>query len=98
MANINPESIEGLTESQLPLRIKGDAWQEFSHCIGEDLDMFMPERGASTDAAKAICAKCVVREECLEYSIVNKEQFGIWGGLDERERRKIIKLGDLSQN
>lgn len=67
------------------------AWQDFANCRGADPDLFFPERGASTRAAKKICRECAVREECLEFAIVSSEKFGIWGALSERERRKIRK-------
>ncbi len=67
------------------------SWQDFANCRGADADLFFPERGASTRKAKAICAACQVQEECLEYAITEGEKFGIWGGLSERERRKIRK-------
>ncbi len=60
-------------------------------CRGIDADIFFPERGASTRLAKAVCRKCEVSEECLEYAVNNGEKFGIWGGLSERERRAIRK-------
>ncbi len=65
------------------------AWQDLANCRGANADLFFPERGASTRTAKSICRQCTVREECLEFAIVNSEKFGIWGGLSERERRKI---------
>ncbi len=65
------------------------AWQDLANCRGANADLFFPERGASTRTAKSICRECTVREECLEFAIVNSEKFGIWGGLSERERRKI---------
>ncbi len=65
------------------------AWQDLANCRGADPDLFFPERGASTRAAKAICGECQVRADCLEFAIVSSEKFGIWGGLSERERRKI---------
>lgn len=64
-------------------------WQNEANCLGVDPDLFFPERGASTREAKEVCNNCVVREECLEYAIANSEKFGIWGGLSERERRRI---------
>ncbi|MEA3217042.1 MAG: WhiB family transcriptional regulator, redox-sensing transcriptional regulator [Acidimicrobiia bacterium] len=64
-------------------------WQEFANCLGVDPDLFFPERGASTREAKEVCRGCVVREDCLEYAITHAEKFGIWGGLSERERRRI---------
>jgi WhiB family redox-sensing transcriptional regulator len=54
-----------------------------------DPDLFFPERGQSCTEAKAICAGCPVRTECLDFAIVSCEQFGIWGGTSERERRRI---------
>jgi WhiB family redox-sensing transcriptional regulator len=65
------------------------AWQDLANCRGADPDLFFPERGASTRAAKGICGECTVKADCLEFAIVSSEKFGIWGGLSERERRKI---------
>lgn len=65
------------------------AWQDYANCRGADADLFFPERGASTRRAKAICGACEVRVQCLEYAIVNGEKFGIWGGMSERERRRV---------
>jgi WhiB family transcriptional regulator, redox-sensing transcriptional regulator len=65
------------------------AWQDLANCRGADPNLFFPERGASTRTAKGICRECSVRAECLEFAIVSSEKFGIWGGLSERERRKI---------
>jgi len=67
------------------------AWQDYSNCRGADADLFFPERGASTRKAKAICNACQVKAECLEFAIIQSEKFGIWGGLSERERRRIRK-------
>ena len=65
------------------------AWQDLANCRGANPDLFFPERGASTRTAKGICRECSVKNECLEFAIVSSEKFGIWGGLSERERRKI---------
>lgn len=65
------------------------SWQEFANCLGVDPDLFFPERGASTREAKEVCRGCVVRDDCLEYALRNSEKFGIWGGMSERERRRI---------
>jgi WhiB family redox-sensing transcriptional regulator len=65
------------------------AWQDLANCRGANPDLFFPERGASTRTAKGICRECSVQTECLEFAIVSSEKFGIWGGLSERERRKI---------
>ena len=65
------------------------SWTDEAKCKGQDANLFFPERGASTRKAKSICRACSVQEECLEYAIDHSEKFGIWGGLSERERRKI---------
>ena len=65
------------------------AWQDQANCLGVDPDLFFPERGASTREAKEVSKGCTVREDCLEYALANGEKFGIWGGLSERERRKL---------
>jgi WhiB family redox-sensing transcriptional regulator len=64
-------------------------WQTQANCMGVDPDLFFPERGASTREAKEVCRGCVVREDCLEYALANGEKFGIWGGMSERERRRL---------
>lgn len=64
-------------------------WQEKAVCSLADPEIFFPERGGSSRAARAVCDECPVRMECLEYALDNKEQFGIWGGTSERERRQL---------
>lgn len=65
------------------------AWQTDALCSQTDPEAFFPEKGGSTRDAKRICTSCDVRGECLEYALNNDERFGIWGGLSERERRKL---------
>ena len=67
------------------------AWQADALCAQTDPEAFFPEKGGSTRDAKKICASCEVRAQCLEYALKNDERFGIWGGLSERERRKLRK-------
>ncbi len=79
------------------LRLQELWWQVDANCNDKDPDLFFPNRGASTREAKKICSECPVQEHCLEYAIVNAEKFGIWGGLSERERRKIRKERGLTR-
>jgi len=65
--------------------------QDRSLCAQTDPEAFFPEKGGSTREAKRVCLSCEVRAECLEYALGNDERFGIWGGLSERERRKLKK-------
>jgi WhiB family redox-sensing transcriptional regulator len=64
-------------------------WQERALCSQTDPEAFFPEKGGSTREAKRICTGCEVRNECLEYALEHDERFGIWGGLSERERRRL---------
>ena len=66
-------------------------WQERALCAQTDPEAFFPEKGGSTREAKRICQSCEVRDECLEYALEHDERFGIWGGLSERERRRLKK-------
>jgi WhiB family redox-sensing transcriptional regulator len=66
-----------------------DQWQERALCAQTDPEAFFPEKGGSTREAKRICQGCEVRDRCLEYALANDERFGIWGGLSERERRRL---------
>ena len=66
-----------------------DQWQERALCAQTDPEAFFPEKGGSTREAKRICLGCEVRDSCLEYALANDERFGIWGGLSERERRRL---------
>jgi WhiB family redox-sensing transcriptional regulator len=80
---------------ELYLLDDGDAaelgWQERALCAQTDPEAFFPEKGGSTREAKRVCLTCDVRDECLEYALGHDERFGIWGGLSERERRKLKK-------
>ena len=73
------------------------AWQARANCMGVDPELFFPERGASTREAKEVCRGCVVRQDCLEFAISNGEKFGIWGGMSERERRRVRRARILAQ-
>ena len=65
-------------------------WMDDGICAQTDPDAFYPEKGGSTREAKRICLGCEVKDECLQYALEHRERFGIWGGLSERERRKLL--------
>ena len=67
------------------------AWHQHGACRGADPNLFFPERGESVKEAKAVCARCPVRAECLDYAMENHEVVGIWGGLSARERRQLSR-------
>ncbi|PYI68407.1 WhiB family transcriptional regulator [Arthrobacter livingstonensis] len=66
-------------------------WQTDALCAQTDPEAFFPEKGGSTRDAKKVCGACNVKAQCLEYALANDERFGIWGGLSERERRRLRK-------
>ncbi len=66
-----------------------DEWQDRALCAQTDPEAFFPEKGGSTREAKRICSGCEVKADCLEYALHNDERFGIWGGMSERERRRL---------
>lgn len=65
------------------------SWQERALCAQTDPEAFFPEKGGSTKEAKKVCTGCEVRSKCLEYALQHDERFGIWGGMSERERRRL---------
>jgi WhiB family redox-sensing transcriptional regulator len=71
------------------LSVGKEKWQEFASCKGWDPEVFYPDRGVPSASAKAVCNECPVQRDCLEYALRRDERFGIWGGLSERERRKL---------
>jgi WhiB family redox-sensing transcriptional regulator len=68
-------------------------WRQHARCLGADPELFYPapESDDGSAEAKAICAVCPVREPCLEHAITHREKQGVWGGLDERERRRLVR-------
>ena len=68
-----------------------DSWRQYARCLGTDPEVFYPSSDEQADEARAICAICPVREPCLEAAIVAREKQGVWGGLTEQERRRLIR-------
>lgn len=66
-------------------------WRDSAICAQTDPEEFFPDKGGGTRQAKRVCAACTVRTECLEYALEHDERFGIWGGMSERERRRLTK-------
>lgn len=66
-------------------------WRDRGACASQPTSLFFPERGAMApvNEAKAICAGCPVKAECLEWALTLPEEAGIWGGTSARERRAM---------
>jgi len=77
------------------------SWESLAACRGPNAALFFPpirgerpvEQHSREMHAKQICGACPVREKCLEYAIRVAEPFGIWGGLNEAERRARSEAG-----
>jgi WhiB family redox-sensing transcriptional regulator len=89
----SPSSHTNLSAGPIIQLISGESvelsWQERALCAQTDPEAFFPEKGGSTREAKRVCLSCDVRSQCLEYALAHDERFGIWGGLSERERRRL---------
>jgi WhiB family redox-sensing transcriptional regulator len=66
-----------------------EGWQDQAACRNNDDFNFFPARGEDTKSSKQLCSSCEVSKDCLEYAMWSGENFGIWGGTSERERRKL---------
>ncbi len=64
-------------------------WMADAECRGVDPALFFLLPGAPYDVARAVCVRCPVRTECLEYALDNGERFGMWGATSERERAAL---------
>jgi len=81
------------------VRTVDEAWQREAACRGPESVLFFapaaaeprPEREAREARAKAICGGCPVTHECLAYALRIREPHGIWGGLNETERRALLE-------
>ena len=80
---------DAYTSPSWPAPVGDESWRLDALCAETDPEAFFPEKGGSTREAKRVCTGCDVRAECLEYALANDERFGIWGGLSERERRRV---------
>lgn len=69
-------------------------WRDLALCAEVDPELFHPKKGQPAKPAKAICARCLVRAECLEFALEDPYLMGVWGGKSARERRRLLGLPD----
>jgi WhiB family transcriptional regulator, redox-sensing transcriptional regulator len=80
-----------------------ERWRFRAACRGEDSSLFFApsyfERKEQKDGrearARIICARCEVREICLEYALRIREAHGVWGGMNEQQRRAMLREREL---
>jgi len=65
------------------------SWQQEALCAQTGSEFFFPEPGSSVREAKQICGLCPIRPACLDHALTYDEQFGVWGGLSEKERHHL---------
>jgi WhiB family redox-sensing transcriptional regulator len=68
-------------------------WVRAAACQDEDPDLFFSTGAAQTEMAKAVCATCPVRLQCLRWALESGQNSGVWGGLSEDERRLLKQPG-----
>lgn len=75
----------------------GEWWQQAA-CRDRNAELFFhsdhergPSRAMRTAKAKAVCGTCPVVVQCLAYALAQPEPYGIWGGLDEQERARLLR-------
>jgi WhiB family transcriptional regulator, redox-sensing transcriptional regulator len=93
--------VDGPTRRYGPVEVSAqrvEEWQDKAACRGPQATVFFPpshferkdEKEVRETRAKAICATCSVRKPCLEFAIRIREPHGIWGGLNEVERKQVL--------
>ena len=65
-------------------------WEDKALCRTADADIFFAPGGTQEHRAKAVCRSCPVRFDCLAYALKHRVEHGVWGGLTDRERRRVL--------
>jgi hypothetical protein len=74
------------TTSRLDTLVRRPRWMASAACRGEPTDIFFE---GYSEQARALCARCTVRAECLSYALADPELIGYWAGTSQRERRRL---------
>jgi WhiB family transcriptional regulator, redox-sensing transcriptional regulator len=87
------------SNNRVAMDVTREGWWEFAACRGQDASYFFApsyfekraEKSAREAVAKAICSRCLARSECLEFALSTRDPHGVWGGLNEMERRALLR-------
>ena len=76
------------------------SWETRAACATPQVDpnWFFPDKGGSSRRAKAVCSSCSVAVQCLNAALRREERFGVWGGLSERERRRLLRIANVPED
>ncbi|MCB2223641.1 MAG: WhiB family transcriptional regulator [Actinobacteria bacterium] len=66
-------------------------WAAFGSCRGADPDLFFPGSEGDPREGLRICSGCPVADECLDWALETRIHYGIWGGMTERQRRRLLR-------
>jgi WhiB family transcriptional regulator, redox-sensing transcriptional regulator len=93
MASITRGRTGGIDVDDLPSNPSPpDMWQDRAACFGIDPDVFFPTSEEEAGPALAYCGACGIREMCLAWALKNGERYGVWGGLTEQQRRRLVRF------
>jgi WhiB family redox-sensing transcriptional regulator len=81
----------GPAAAAFELRTGLAAWTELALCAEVGPGLFYPEKGEPSAPAEKICQGCEVRRQCLAGALERQEKWGVWGGLSERKRRRLLR-------
>ncbi len=73
-------------------RLRPPDWTRDALCVEYPHVEFFPGRGQDSRPAKADCARCMVRADCLAFAMAERITEGVWGGTSERERRALRRV------
>lgn len=93
------------TPARVPFSTETTLWRGNAACQRDNATVFFPpphfelkpEKDAREGAARSLCQACPVQQHCLDHSLTVQEPHGIWGGLNELERRRLIRKRALVQ-
>jgi WhiB family transcriptional regulator, redox-sensing transcriptional regulator len=80
-----------------PQPVTASDWSSLGACLSEDPELFFPAARSVTTLvqlarAKSVCARCPVSGECLRFALATGQEYGVWGGTSEEERRQMRRL------
>jgi WhiB family redox-sensing transcriptional regulator len=90
-SNSAPRSAPIVLSRSNGIDLESDVWQDRALCKNSDPEAFYPENGRSPDYAIEVCKECLVKKDCYNYAIENREIYGIWGASTERQRDAIFR-------
>ena len=87
------QRVAGIDLRSLPQNpMPPDLWQEQAACHGIDPDVFFPVSEEEAGPALAYCGACRSRDMCLAWALKNGERYGVWGGMTEQQRRRVVRF------